>query len=816
MVAAPAVVHAACSGGGCTGRALDEDDEEAVEAAADAAAAAACCHNCARDGEADGARLIQIRRNTYCDVLRAADAAALYDIGGVQQFSINGHKVVFLHARPQKSKPGAVSECGHCHRSLMDAGSRHCSLECKLNWQQRAPPLTQEQVEAACTTSGDPRQLKIPRRLTGDESPPQHQPAPPPPQALLPAQQQKTGPHSGSPFAVAGATPWQPPLTSAAAAGAFGAAGGLCSGDAGEGIGIGSGGASGGRCRPRRRSTGQLSEGFYLGLSGGGAAADEQAAFGDTGAAAAWAAELEPGAAASDAAGAAALLARLQPPQQHASRPPRPPLHSACLRPPLPRPWQGPAATGTLAAAVPTGPPPTAVAYGGQPHHGYAGGVAVGGGAEAKTQEQVEGVEAQPPPHARRWRDDAGAVGGAASGQQRGVSSSGGSGAAVPLAASAVLKAEHVDLARFLLDQLRAKGIPCGAPLPLFTAAPAAEGAAGSSGGTAAAGASTAAGGASRRRMSASDAGPPPLPGTAAAASHLQLLPVLGWAAATRSDAAGRNDAAAPAASAAAGGARPAGAGPAPVDGAAGRGGIGLKRRSASMDLGDAFRQPNFPAIDAAGAASGGYSGGYCGGYGVAGGDAFSEVTSPQRFGVTRQRMGGRQAAHGAGSSFAAAGGAAAADADALAAHMSLLSPSRLQRPLLPWERAPAAGAGKGGCREPVIGGSNGSITSGLLAAVTGGEARAAGRSESRRSSGDNSGTSWAVSLPVGLPGQPGGTLMGYATEPAATTSSNDDEEAATGRSGREQQATWHATMLDCAPRRVKARKGQPHQAALA
>lgn len=46
----------------------------------------------------------QATRCRHAAVLRAADAAALYDIGGVQQFSINGHKVVFLHARPQKSK----------------------------------------------------------------------------------------------------------------------------------------------------------------------------------------------------------------------------------------------------------------------------------------------------------------------------------------------------------------------------------------------------------------------------------------------------------------------------------------------------------------------------------------------------------------------------------------------------------------------------------------------------------------------------------------------------------------------------------------
>ena len=37
-------------------------------------------------------------------VIRAADAAGLYDISGVQHYTDHGHKVVFLHARPQKSK----------------------------------------------------------------------------------------------------------------------------------------------------------------------------------------------------------------------------------------------------------------------------------------------------------------------------------------------------------------------------------------------------------------------------------------------------------------------------------------------------------------------------------------------------------------------------------------------------------------------------------------------------------------------------------------------------------------------------------------
>eukprot|EP00198_Chlamydomonas_reinhardtii_P001640 XP_001690976.1 hypothetical protein CHLREDRAFT_188583 [Chlamydomonas reinhardtii] len=513
---------------------------------------------------------LDLNQITVSAVLRAADAAALYDIGGVQQFSINGHKVVFLHARPQKSKPGAVSECGHCHRSLMDAGSRHCSLECKLNWQQRAPPLTQEQLI-------------------------QH-------------------PH----------------------------------------------------CLIRYHS----------------------------------------------------------------------------------------------------GPPSAAGAYGGQIPRSQGAGAAAAGGATASgcTEDKrgLEQGEAEPPPQSqpRRWREDAGTVGAAANSAQlllqggTSCTTSSGGRVAVPLATNAVLRTEHVDLARFLLDQLRARGISCGMPPPSITAVPlpAAEGGMGggiSSGATAAGAAAV-----NRRRMSASDV--------------------------------------APVASAAAVGARPAAAGSDARSGTARHGGgMGLKRRSASMDLGEVFRQqPNFSVTAAAGAASGGYGCGYGGGSATAVNDDFSEVTSPHRFGGRGQRPAGPQAAHGAGRGVIGAAGsapAAAAEADALAAHMALLSPSRLQRPLLPWERrVPAAAAG--GLGEAAAGGSDGHMTAGSLTAAV------AAWSRSRRGSGDLFGTWVGTSLPGGLPSQPAGAQM----EPAVTTSSNDDGEQATG------------------PRRVKARKGQPHQAALA
>ena len=673
-------------------------------------------------------------------------------------------------------------------------------------------------MEAACTAGGDPRQLKIPRRLTGDEPPPQHQPPapalPPPPSQLPllpPPQQQSAGPHSSSPFAVAGASPWQQhaastagaaAAASAAAAGAAQAGGGSSPDDAVAhgGGGIGSGGASGRRSQPRRRSTGQMADGFYLGLSGGIAGANEPSAMEDTAAAASWAAELEPGAAASDVMGAAVLLSRLQHPPQHgSSRPPRPPQHGTYARPPaLPRPGRCPAAaTGLL--------PTAAGAYGGQIPRSQGAGAAAAGGATASgcTEDKrgLEQGEAEPPPQSqpRRWREDAGTVGAAANSAQlllqggTSCTTSSGGRVAVPLATNAVLRTEHVDLARFLLDQLRARGISCGMPPPSITAVPlpAAEGGMGggiSSGATAAGAAAV-----NRRRMSASDVGPPPpAAATSAAGSDLQRLPLLLGEAAVIRCATGPSVVAAPVASAAAVGARPAAAGSDARSGTARHGGgMGLKRRSASMDLGEVFRQqPNFSVTAAAGAASGGYGCGYGGGSATAVNDDFSEVTSPHRFGGRGQRPAGPQAAHGAGRGVIGAAGsapAAAAEADALAAHMALLSPSRLQRPLLPWERrVPAAAAG--GLGEAAAGGSDGHMTAGSLTAAV------AAWSRSRRGSGDLFGTWVGTSLPGGLPSQPAGAQM----EPAVTTSSNDDGEQATG------------------PRRVKARKGQPHQAALA
>lgn len=80
-----------------------------------------------------GHRTIQIRRYVYCDVVRAADIAPFVDITGVQTYTINQAKVVFLNHRPQSKQlaPGAADGCAVCCRALRE-GCTYCSLSCKV------------------------------------------------------------------------------------------------------------------------------------------------------------------------------------------------------------------------------------------------------------------------------------------------------------------------------------------------------------------------------------------------------------------------------------------------------------------------------------------------------------------------------------------------------------------------------------------------------------------------------------------------------------------------------------------------------------
>ncbi|GBF92279.1 hypothetical protein Rsub_05362 [Raphidocelis subcapitata] len=84
---------------------------------------------------ASGTGLLQIRRSTYHEVVKAADLGRLADVQGIQHYVINGAKVLFLRPRPQPRPPKGVAAPSRCvvdGRQLMDAAARFCSLQCKL------------------------------------------------------------------------------------------------------------------------------------------------------------------------------------------------------------------------------------------------------------------------------------------------------------------------------------------------------------------------------------------------------------------------------------------------------------------------------------------------------------------------------------------------------------------------------------------------------------------------------------------------------------------------------------------------------------
>ena len=86
-------------------------------------------------GRASRPHLLQIRRSTYHEVIKAGDIAKSTDTSGVQHYVINGSKVLFLRPRPQPRPPKGVVAPARCMvdgRQLMDHSSCYCSLRCKL------------------------------------------------------------------------------------------------------------------------------------------------------------------------------------------------------------------------------------------------------------------------------------------------------------------------------------------------------------------------------------------------------------------------------------------------------------------------------------------------------------------------------------------------------------------------------------------------------------------------------------------------------------------------------------------------------------
>lgn len=128
------------------------------------------CSHCAKKDRS----LLQIRRNTHANAVRAQDLSPLISIEGIQCYSNNQARCIFLHPRdpliPSSTSPAAKDmqgRCSTCDRKLMDSDSVYCSLGCKLNaMQSDLLPHTFKQLEvvegvgqedALCWPSGSKR-----------------------------------------------------------------------------------------------------------------------------------------------------------------------------------------------------------------------------------------------------------------------------------------------------------------------------------------------------------------------------------------------------------------------------------------------------------------------------------------------------------------------------------------------------------------------------------------------------------------------------------------------------------------------------------
>jgi hypothetical protein len=97
------------------------------------------CSHCPECKVRNSSMLLQVRRSAFKDVVKATDIIRFgADVAGVQQYTLNGSKVIYLNREqtPEKKGTGASAAPASCSvdgRAMMDKSSQYCSLKCKMH-----------------------------------------------------------------------------------------------------------------------------------------------------------------------------------------------------------------------------------------------------------------------------------------------------------------------------------------------------------------------------------------------------------------------------------------------------------------------------------------------------------------------------------------------------------------------------------------------------------------------------------------------------------------------------------------------------------
>ena len=102
-------------------------------------------------------------------MVRIAEVSKLIDTSGVQTYTINSARVVFLRERPQprQARPkhaAGVAGCTQCGRALQDS-FLYCSIGCKVN-ATRTEKDGEHAIPSSLRLAGGSRMQELPNPIT--------------------------------------------------------------------------------------------------------------------------------------------------------------------------------------------------------------------------------------------------------------------------------------------------------------------------------------------------------------------------------------------------------------------------------------------------------------------------------------------------------------------------------------------------------------------------------------------------------------------------------------------------------------------------